>query len=142
VAQWVEVVRELELYGFQYKALLVWDKMDLGMGDIDASWCPSYELILYSKKGRRDLNFQRESVLRFPRLKAKERIHPTEKPVGLLEELIKISTNPGDLVVDPFAGSGSTLKAAKNLGRSAYGVEQDEVYFKLASQRLQQELFF
>ena len=140
VTEWAMVIDNLP--GFQYKALLVWDKGDLGMGDIDASWCPSYEFIIYAKKGRRNLNHQRESVLRFSRVGAKQRIHPTEKPVALLEELIKISTSPGDLIVDPFAGSASTLVAAKNLGRSCIGVEYDSERYKLASQRLQQSLFF
>lgn len=142
IADWVEVIGELGMWGFTYKALLVWDKGGLGMGDIDASWCPSFELVLYAKKGRRDLNFQRESVLRFDRPSPGERIHPTEKPVALLEEIIKISTDRGDLVVDPFAGSASTLKAAKNTGRQALGVEKKQSYFDQASQRLQQELFF
>lgn len=52
-----------------------------------------------------------------------EKIHPTQKPVKLLEKLIKIFTDPGDVVIDPVAGSGSTLIAANNLDRKAYGFE-------------------
>jgi len=51
------------------------------------------------------------------------KIHPTQKPVKLLEKLISIFTDPGDVVIDPVAGSGSTLVAAQNLGRRAYGFE-------------------
>lgn len=52
-----------------------------------------------------------------------EKIHPTQKPVPLLEKLIKIFTDEGDVVIDPVAGSGSTLIAAENLNRKAYGFE-------------------
>lgn len=52
-----------------------------------------------------------------------EKLHPTQKPVGLLERLIELFTDPGDVVIDPCAGSGSTLVAAENLGRKAYGFE-------------------
>ncbi len=51
------------------------------------------------------------------------KVHPTQKPVGLLERLIETFTDPGDVVIDPVAGSGSTLVAAENLGRDAYGFE-------------------
>ena len=52
-----------------------------------------------------------------------EKIHPTQKPVGLLERLIEIFSDAGDVVIDPVAGSGSTLIAAENLNRKAYGFE-------------------
>ena len=58
------------------------------------------------------------------------RVHPTQKPVALLEKLISIFTDPGDVVIDPCAGSGSTLRAAHNLGRIAYGFEVDKQRFK------------
>lgn len=61
-----------------------------------------------------------------------EKIHPTQKPVKLLEKLIRIFTDPGDVVIDPVAGSGSTLIAAENLGRRAYGFEIDKQFYKKA----------
>ncbi|MFY7065951.1 DNA-methyltransferase [Nocardiopsis changdeensis] len=64
-------------------------------------------------------------------------IHPTEKPVkGLLEHLVSYSVPPGGLVVDPFAGSGSTLVAAREMGRQAVGVEASEEYCEAAAKRL------
>lgn len=65
------------------------------------------------------------------------RIHPTQKPVALLEELIKSYTNEGERVLDPFMGSGSTGMAAKKLGRSFIGVELDSTTFKLAKERIE-----
>lgn len=62
-----------------------------------------------------------------------EKIHPTQKPVKLLEKLIKIFTDPGDVVIDPVAGSGSTLIAAENLGRRAYGFEIKKDFYAAAS---------
>ncbi len=62
-----------------------------------------------------------------------QKIHPTQKPVKLLEKLIEIFTDPGDVVIDPVAGSGSTLIAAENLGRKAYGFEIKKDFHREAS---------
>lgn len=62
-----------------------------------------------------------------------EKIHPTQKPVKLLEKLISIFTDPGDVVIDPVAGSGSTLVAASNMGRKGYGFEIKKDFYKKAS---------
>lgn len=62
--------------------------------------------------------------------------HPTEKPVPLLSPLIEYACPPGGLVLDPFAGSGSTLEAARSAGRRAIGVEADERYLEAAAKRL------
>ena len=69
-------------------------------------------------------------------------IHPTEKPTGLLEPLIAYACPPGGLVIDPFAGSGSTLDAARCTGRQAIGVEIDERYCEIAARRLAQADLF
>ncbi len=144
--EWLRMVNgfstEPTWFGFACKAMLVWDKQALGSGDIDGSWVASYELILYLKKGRRDMNRQRPSVLRFDRVPTMQRIHPTEKPVALLEELIKVSTNPGDTIVDPFAGSASLLEAANRTGRRAVGTEMDKGFFDAAKQRMSQGVLF
>lgn len=65
-------------------------------------------------------------------------VHPTEKPVGLLTSLITSVTKPGDLILDPFAGSGSTLVAAKKAGRRFIGVELDDQYYQIAKRRVEE----
>lgn len=69
-------------------------------------------------------------------------LHPTEKPSGILEPLISYSVIGGGRVLDPFAGSGSTLAAAKGLGRRAVGIEADERYCEIAAKRLAQDTLF
>jgi len=69
----------------------------------------------------------------WPRDNESEKIHPTQKPIKLLEQLISLCTDIGDVVIDPCAGSGSTLVAADNLGRKGYGFEIDRNFHKSGS---------
>jgi site-specific DNA-methyltransferase (adenine-specific) len=66
------------------------------------------------------------------------RVHPTQKPVALMEYLIKTYTNEGETVLDFCMGSGTTGVAAKNLGRDFIGIEMDAEYFKIAQERIDQ----
>jgi site-specific DNA-methyltransferase (adenine-specific) len=62
--------------------------------------------------------------------------HPCQMPLALLERIIRVSSNPSDLVLDPFAGSGTSLAAAKKLGRNYYGIELSENYVERIKDRL------
>ncbi len=73
-------------------------------------------------------------VIDFPY--AGNKLHPTQKPVEALAPLIEAFTKPGDLVLDPFSGSGSTLAAAQQLGRDWIGIELDNGHYRTASKRL------
>lgn len=64
------------------------------------------------------------------------RIHPTQKPVNVLKRLIEVFTDPGDVVIDPVAGSGTTLRAAMELGRNAYGFEIKKNFFRDAKEKM------
>lgn len=75
------------------------------------------------------------SVLEYAKDTQKESFHPTQKPIALLEYLIRTYTNEGDLVLDNCMGSGSTGVAALNAGRNFIGIELDENYFKIAKER-------
>lgn len=68
--------------------------------------------------------------------------HPTQKPLSMVADWVRLFTNPGDTVLDPFAGSGTTLRAAKDEGRKAIGVELDERYCEIAARRLSQDTLF
>lgn len=137
---WMNAIRSTP--DLQYKMLLVWSKGSPGMGDIDSNWGCGHELILYAKKGRRELPYRRSSILTFEKVMPVNAIHPTEKPVPLLETLIEMSTSPGELVVDPFSGSGSTSVAAQNLGRDSIAFELDEDHYKRSLERLSQDTLF
>ena len=69
------------------------------------------------------------------------KIHPTQKPVGLLKRLIEVFTDLGDIVIDPCAGSGSTLRAAYELGRNSYGFEVDKKFYDSAKKQMLAPLF-
>lgn len=75
-----------------------------------------------------------KTVLKFKKDKIK--VHPTQKPVALLEYLVKTYTNPGDIVLDFTMGSGTTGVACKNTGRLFIGIEKDEAYFEIAKKRI------
>ena len=64
------------------------------------------------------------------------KVHPTQKPIKILKTLIELFTDVGDVVIDPVAGSGSTLRAAAELGRNAYGFEIKKDFFKLANEKM------
>lgn len=67
-------------------------------------------------------------------------LHPTEKPLYLISEWVRLFTDPGETILDPFMGSGTTLRAAKDLGRKAIGIEIDEKYCEIAARRMAQEV--
>ena len=64
------------------------------------------------------------------------KIHPSQKPVSVLKRLIEIFTDPGDVVIDPCAGSGSTLRAARELGRNSYGFEVSRDFYRKAQEQM------
>ena len=119
------------------RALLIWDKGEAsGMGDLSIPWKPSHEEIYVIGTGF--TGHRGSGVLRayIPPRVSMGRTHPTEKPVALLEALV--AKCPPGVIADPFAGSGSTLIAAKALGRKAVGVELEERYCEVAARRLSQ----
>lgn len=69
------------------------------------------------------------------------KLHPTQKPIGVLKKLIDVFTDPGDVVIDPCCGSGSTLRAAYEIGRNAYGFEIDKGFYKAATEQMIAPLF-
>jgi site-specific DNA-methyltransferase (adenine-specific) len=86
--------------------------------------------LLGVKKGKPTFNSKYDNgIYEFPLQGGKHRFHPTQKSLALFEELIKKHSNPGDIVIDTFMGSGTTARAAKNTGRNFFGTELNETYF-------------
>lgn len=127
-----------------YKQTLAWDKGDRGtVGDLTAGFGECWEAILYGMKGRRELNGPRpRNIIRMDWSGTMDPVHPTVKPVALMAKLLDWSSKPGEVVLDPFMGSGPTLRAAKDLGRRAVGIEMEERYCEAAVNRLRQEVLF
>lgn len=125
---------------FAFRNALIWAKGGGGMGDLRHEYAKDFEVVLFGARGRgRELRGKRTGcVLSHPRVPAAQRHVPFEKPVSLAVELVERHTNPGHLVLDPFAGSGPALVAAKSLGRKAIGIELSEEYCEIAARRLSQ----
>lgn len=100
-----------------------------------------YGLLLYREKLPKFNNDGKMifNCIEWPRDTENEKIHPTQKPVELLKRLIEIFTDPGDVVIDPVAGSGSTLIAAEAIGRKAYGFEIKKDFHAAATKWLETE---
>jgi DNA modification methylase len=121
------------------KALLIWHKLGAGgMGDLSIPWLPTHEDVYVLGKGF--VGKRSDAVLSVPPLMSGDRgrpDHPTPKPIALMERLIEKC--PPGVIADPFAGSGSSLIAARNQGRRAIGVELEERYCEMTARRLSQQ---
>jgi DNA modification methylase len=125
---------------------LIWDKGKTGMGNLSSPWGPAHEPITFAvsmhrhagQAGRSSpaVRMRKGSVLRFNPPTGRKVRHPNEKPVPLCRELIESSTRIGDVVLDPFGGSGSTAVAAVLSGRRAVLVESDPRWVQLSIERV------
>lgn len=118
----------IEAAGFTVKGSLVWVKANHGTGDLSGSFAPRHERIIHAVKGKPGLRKRPDDVLYGKDKQNSE--HPTEKPRDLLRQLIEATTDEGQLVADPFAGSGSTLLEALALDRAIWGCEIDEMWHR------------
>jgi site-specific DNA-methyltransferase (adenine-specific) len=124
----------LEEYGLKLKGSLVWVKEEHSAGDLKGAFGPSHERILHAVKGSPEVTPRIRDVIECTR--TNETDHPTEKPVKLLETIIRPTTNEGDLVADLFAGCASSLLAALKIDRKFFGVEIDEAHHEKGCERL------
>jgi site-specific DNA-methyltransferase (adenine-specific) len=124
---------EAEQAGFKFWKPLVWDKQTIGMG---YHYRARYELILFFEKGKRKLNdLGKPDIIEVPRVRGG---YPAEKPHEVAEVLITQSTEAGDVVIDPFMGSGSVGVAALRLGRRFFGNDLNPEAVRIAANRLRQ----
>ena len=125
--QWMPAVKAIHP-DIKLKQMLIWDKGYPGLGDLNGNWGCGHEIILYLKKGRRPVKHRRSGIIACDKIPAGQNWHPSQKPVQLLRHFIEMSTDPGDLIVDPFSGSGSTSIAAQQLGRNSLAFDIVEEY--------------
>ena len=135
----LQVLRVVNKY-FQAQHWLIWDKQHWTAGDVFNDYGYAHEYIIFAKKGDRRMLWDKRQgdVFHFPGVPNHPmyRYHPTEKPVDLLKQLIQNSTVEGELVLDPFAGSGSTMVAAKQLRRRYCGIEIDREWYECMVRRV------
>lgn len=129
-----EMMDEATKAGFQMHNLLVWEKNNA----TPSRWyMKNAEFTLFLRKGKakRIKNVGSKMVHRFNNILG-DKTHPTEKPVELMKFYIENSSNEGDVVLDPFMGSGSTGLACLDAGREFIGIEVDNKYYEIAKDRL------
>jgi len=122
------------------ESLLVWDKKWIGPGGPNGLR-PSYELVALFRREAFSIRDRGIPDIRRSQWSAiKPNDHPAEKPIDLVRWIAEISG--GETILDPFMGSGTTLRAAKDLGRKAIGIEIEERYCEIAAKRMRQAVLF
>ena len=140
-----EIAKYAESLGFEIKDMLRWEKTNPMPRNRDRRYITDYETAVWLVKPKGKWVFNRLSAsydrpkLSYASPQGKKRIHPTQKPIELLEELILRHSNAGDLVVDPFAGSGSCYSAYHLTGRNFLGAEIDSEMYEKASKLLKED---
>lgn len=124
--------------------LLIWDKQSTSGGDLN-NYGLRTEFILYGTKqfspDKPKLNGSRDgNLISIPRIRPQDLQHPNEKPYLLMAYFVMKSTNPSEVVLDPFMGSGYSAKATKDLGRKFIGIEINEKFCEIAAKRVQQSV--
>ena len=119
---------------FTIKTPIVWDKGNKGSGDLENDWGNQTEIIIYCVKGKKLVNNRRGNIINVARLHTSRMIHPTQKPDELIRQILEVSATAGDFIVDPFMGSGSTIKVCNDMKLKSLGIELDQDMFNIANQ--------
>jgi DNA modification methylase len=128
-----------EKQGFNTKDMIRLEKSNPMPRNRDRRYITDYECAIWFVKNGAKWTFNRQdSKYQRPKFVAsiESGLHPTQKNLSLMENLVKIHSNQGDMVIDPFMGSGTTGVACKNLNRKFIGIEQDANYFEIAKNRI------
>jgi DNA modification methylase len=131
--------------GYEYKDTIIWHKTNPMPRNRDRRYIPDIEMLQWYVKPGAKWTFNRQNnkyescIMSFPSESGGgfKRYHPCQKPVKLLEQLIRIHSNEGDLIVDPFLGGGSTMIACMDTGRNCIGFELDKEIFEVAKKRIE-----
>lgn len=125
---------------FKLHSIIIWDKRIGRIPRQLSHYKLRYEPILYGSMGLHRLNGYADDVFQVDIPRGKKRVHPTQKPVEVIEYLIKNSSQENDLIFDPFAGSFTTGVACVQLKRKSIGIEISPEYFEIARKRIEIEL--
>lgn len=120
------------------KSFIVWDKGTHSMGDLEGEWARQWEACAFYPFAGHRFKYRPKDIVRSIRVDPTKLSHPNEKPVSIICGIL--DPNEGNTIMDPFMGSGTTLRAAKDLGRKAIGIEIEEKYCEIAAKRLAQEV--
>lgn len=144
-----DVKNYLDEIGLKIINIVVWHKSDPPPLIYKNKLRFSYELLIWAKKsGKHTFNYQEmfdmggaemQDVWTIPAVQMIEKkfgYHPTQKPEALLERIIKACSNIGDIILDPFSGSGTTCYVAKKLNRKYIGIEKEKEYFNISKRRI------
>ena len=132
----------MKIAGFSVKSVIVWDRVVHGMGDLKSTFAPRYDTCIFAVKGSYAFpNGRPADVIQCQRINGADLRHPNEKPLDLMRRLIEATTKPNDLILDPFAGSGTTLVAVLQCGRRYIGVEISPQHYETAQRRLYEAAF-
>lgn len=130
-----EMLNAFTKVGFKVLNVLFWDK-----GNVTPNkwYMKAGEFIVLFRKGTAmNINNMGDSTLLRYKNVIGNKVHPTEKPVDMIQRLIENSSNPGDVILDPFVGGGSSMIAAVNTGRNYIGFEMDKGYYDVAVKRVE-----
>lgn len=131
--------------GFVVKEMLIWRKPNPMPRNRDRLYVTSVEVALWAVKGKgwtfnRSRDTYENAIFESPTVNHKQRHHPTQKPLKIIEEILAIHSNEGDTVLDCFHGSGTTAVAAINTKRNFIGIELDREYVAIARRRVDEAL--
>jgi site-specific DNA-methyltransferase (adenine-specific) len=131
---------EVQKAGFTIKNCLVWAKNNHGSGDLYGAYAYQHEFCIFSRKDGtpRLLRGKRTSdMLNYQKVSSSNLLHATQKPLRMLLAVVEKSTEPGEVVLDPFCGSGSACKAAYLLGRRYIGIDCDPEVIAVARENME-----
>lgn len=135
-----EWMGELRRY-FVGAQVIDWIKPDPMPSIRQRQWCSANEFIVWAWRGKYTFNYLGHSQMYSWQMhqspKTVDRCHPNQKPLPLIKKLITVSSNPGDTVLDCFAGSGTTIVACIQTARNGIGIESDPTYHAIAQRRLE-----
>ena len=131
-SKWIELVEQ----SYKVTSCIVWAKQAGGLGDLESFW-NQHEFAIYAVKGKVKLRGKRQGNLwETEDHRSKDYVHPTQKPVELPARGIEATSDKGNIIVDVFLGSGSTMVAAHQLKRKCYGMELDPKYCQVIIDRM------